>query len=264
MWIFETQNNPFREETHFKETVIMRVIGHIVAYILTSSIVYAHLLQKPLLGHIRGPLCGKRLVLKSSIKYEREFSRQRVFDVAYLLASERSCSSNQVSSDSTLIWGTEAFQRTYLQELDRIGTNYELSDSRHAMIPAIDEVTGGVVGYVDIEGRSLPDSRLPVPYISDCVVLRGWRRRGVGTCLVNEAFRHATEWNFREVYLHVDRNNAAAMGLYRSCGFVPVQGENGPLQEPAQVVAWGEHHDEEWKGWEERFSRLLLRKSMVD
>jgi ribosomal protein S18 acetylase RimI-like enzyme len=56
----------------------------------------------------------------------------------------------------------------------------------------------------------------------------GYRRRGVGRALVDQAVRWAVERRAREVILWVADHNSAARRLYERIGFRPT-GEGQPL-----------------------------------
>jgi RimJ/RimL family protein N-acetyltransferase len=49
---------------------------------------------------------------------------------------------------------------------------------------------------------------------------RDWRGRGVGSALIQAAIGLAREQNLHKLSLEVFAHNAAAIGLYRKCGFV--------------------------------------------
>lgn len=49
-----------------------------------------------------------------------------------------------------------------------------------------------------------------------------WRGRGVGRALMADALRQAANAGVKAMFLEVDKENAAALGLYRRLGFVQV------------------------------------------
>jgi len=84
------------------------------------------------------------------------------------------------------------------------------------------------LGLVDSR-RSQEEIELPplcCPYICNVAVSPGWRRRGVGTRLVElcEAFAK-DQWGQDVVYLHVEKTNQAAFELYENMGYRPCAGK---------------------------------------
>ena len=145
------------------------------------------------------------------------------------------------------------FHQKYLKELNRIMDKtskneldkMEMSESlmisddedtvdekgrKHCMIPALNVDDNSVVGFVDIETRD--SSSLPSPYVSDCVVSKSYRRCGVGSALIAAAEEKAMQWGENELYHYVNTENKGAVEFYRRCGFFPIKGEVGPLDEP--------------------------------
>lgn len=59
-------------------------------------------------------------------------------------------------------------------------------------------------------------------YICGMAVEATFRRRGIGSLLVQAAEDRAHIRGFSRIYLHVERANTAAIALYEGCGFVRV------------------------------------------
>lgn len=79
-----------------------------------------------------------------------------------------------------------------------------------------DEVVGSLNGYrLHNPGTSQPQLLLYEIDVKDA-----WRRRGVGTALVDAFLAEARACNASEVWVVANESNHAAMGLYRDCGFV--------------------------------------------
>eukprot|EP00892_Ulva_mutabilis_P006686 jgi/Ulvmu1/438/UM001_0445.1 len=76
------------------------------------------------------------------------------------------------------------------------------------------------------------DSALPPPfptkqparlYIGNLVVRETMRRKGCGTALLDAVERLGRRWRHKEVWLHVDVDNTAAIGMYHKAGYVTVK-----------------------------------------
>lgn len=76
-------------------------------------------------------------------------------------------------------------------------------------------VSGQVVGtcWLTYDGRRL--------YLHHLAIHPSYQRRGLGRYLTEKAIRHAQEMNV-QIKLEVPSDNPRAIGLYRSCGFHPV------------------------------------------
>ena len=75
-----------------------------------------------------------------------------------------------------------------------------------------ENVLASVTLYPDGEGASATEDIFCVPR---------WRRQGLTTALLKEAFRILRAEGFREAHLNVYEDNAPALALYRSLGYVP-------------------------------------------
>lgn len=85
------------------------------------------------------------------------------------------------------------------------------------------EVGGQVAGMINIWARIRPDSPdehpSPYAYVSDLVVLPGFRRAGLGRRLLEAAEEYARRRGTRRLRIGVLPGNEPARGLYRSFGF---------------------------------------------
>ena len=104
-------------------------------------------------------------------------------------------------------WGSPADERRYLKSIRRYP---------HAAV-LVAEGSEGIVGRLSISRDSHPASR----HVADLglMVADGWRRRGVGTALMQEALRWARGVGVRKVELHVFPHNAPAIAMYEKLGF---------------------------------------------
>lgn len=229
-------------------------------------------------------LCVESLIYKSQFPFLREYvcrgSRNIEPEVVFsdLTSSSVSEVAGLLALEKAGLFGLKSnvFTVAFVKELDRIQSYFHEDEryrkekgmvSRHAMVTAVESRTGTCVGYIDIEGRPSPvGSRLPMPYISDCVVHCSWRRQGIASLLLTEAVKRVRSWGRHEIFLYVDTTNSAALGLYRANGFVPVCGESGALEAPDVVEPFsGRAGDEEvaWAALKCDHERLLLWKSIV-
>jgi ribosomal protein S18 acetylase RimI-like enzyme len=85
------------------------------------------------------------------------------------------------------------------------------------------ETGGQVVGLVSIWLEREPESFLTnlagYAYLSDLVVLSAYRRRGIGTALLQQAEAYALEQGATALKINVLAKNRAAYDAYRKVGF---------------------------------------------
>ena len=81
-----------------------------------------------------------------------------------------------------------------------------------------------IVGFCDLDDR--PPTRCtgfmhnPRPYLSDVCVHPDYRRRGIARELLRRSEQLSqSEWNKTELYVRVDRTNAAALAAYQRRGY---------------------------------------------
>jgi GNAT superfamily N-acetyltransferase len=95
----------------------------------------------------------------------------------------------------------------------------------HALI-SVAELDGEVVDMVEVVllAAEPPDHQILVPRRAadvHTVVLDGYRGRGVGTALVAEAERIATDHGVSMIYANIYATNEEAVGFYSAAGFGP-------------------------------------------
>ena len=85
------------------------------------------------------------------------------------------------------------------------------------------EVDGAVVGFVGVRLRVPPgepdEDPAPYAYVTDLLVLRDHRRRGIGRALLDHAEQHAREAGASTIRIGVLANNQVARRLYREMGY---------------------------------------------
>ena len=93
------------------------------------------------------------------------------------------------------------------------------------------EINGRVVGSVAMSFQVPASGGFRSGHISDLLVAPLWRRRGVGTALLQSAERAASDRGLTQVTLDVDASNRAALALYFGTGYThyrPAQFPWGP------------------------------------
>jgi RimJ/RimL family protein N-acetyltransferase len=104
-------------------------------------------------------------------------------------------------------WRSAAEERRYLRALRRYA---------HAAV-FVAESDGGVVARLSVARDPHPASA----HVADLglMVAAGWRRRGIGRALLQQAVNWARESGIRKLELHVFPHNEPAIALYESFGF---------------------------------------------
>jgi [ribosomal protein S18]-alanine N-acetyltransferase len=90
------------------------------------------------------------------------------------------------------------------------------------------EMEGGVVGFIVVSCVA------GVAEVESLAVLREARRRGVGRALCREGMAWARGVGARSMELEVRASSEAALGLYRSLGFVEQGRRKGYYREPVE------------------------------
>ena len=88
-----------------------------------------------------------------------------------------------------------------------------LRDPRHHLVGAIAD--DRLVGFVSAVDYWHPDKPREL-WINEVGVAPAWRRRGVGTRLMQKTLEHARALGCREAWVLTEPDNAAALALYAS------------------------------------------------
>jgi RimJ/RimL family protein N-acetyltransferase len=83
--------------------------------------------------------------------------------------------------------------------------------ARADSVTLVAEVDGEIVGLAGLEGKEVAELGM--------VVASGWRRRGIGTRLMEALIAWARSVGAHKISLHVWPHNAAALRLYEKFGF---------------------------------------------
>mmetsp|Transcript_14484 Transcript_14484/g.13961 ORF Transcript_14484/g.13961 Transcript_14484/m.13961 type:complete len:221 (-) Transcript_14484:187-849(-) len=154
-----------------------------------------------------------------------------IFNAAFYISIEKlSISVEQASMSSPV------FNMMYLRELDRLKENFTKDINEHQVIVAKNK-EDEVIGYVDIDRRNVFDKRFPTPYVSDVIVQPLYRNIGVGACLLSYCSDVVCkkEWKESFLYLWVESENTKALNFYRNQQYVPIQAENGPIDDVSKI-----------------------------
>jgi aminoglycoside 6'-N-acetyltransferase I len=92
-----------------------------------------------------------------------------------------------------------------------------LRDLRHHLVAAIAD--NRIVGFVSALDYWHPDKPREL-WINEVGVTSAWRRRGVGTRLLQKMLEHARALGCREAWVLTEHDNAAALALYSKVGGV--------------------------------------------
>jgi GNAT superfamily N-acetyltransferase len=167
-----------------------------------------------------------------------------IYPAAQMIAIEK-CPSIFSGSSPLEGFSSPIFTFIYAQEVRRLMENYTIDPTKHQLIVAKSD-SGEIIGYVDIDRRddSIP-LRYPTPYVSDVIVRRDWRKRGVAQGLLQHCCEVCkSEWREPAMYLWVETSNLNALRLYNKLSFVPIRGESGPIDDPSRIKTWdlkGDH-----------------------
>jgi len=121
-------------------------------------------------------------------------------------------------------------QLMQLAELNRLQMNFSYGDTLHEMFVVIPKYgeTSDIVGFCDVDGRpmsqKLKDTNKypPRPYLSDLVVRKDWRRKGIASRLVKTSEVFVVESMGEErLFIRVEQDNQAAILMYNRMGYVP-------------------------------------------
>ena len=159
-----------------------------------------------------------------------------LYEAAYMMATERLSSSGMQTIPN--LQTSPVFTMMYVKELERLKDNYNKDPIDHQVLIARNDAQE-IVGFVDIDRRNIFGPRYPVPYLSDCVVRKDYRRYGVASALVNACCHIcSSQWNESNVHLWVETSNNDAIGLYQKMLFLPVKGETGPMDDVSEIRSY--------------------------
>jgi ribosomal-protein-alanine N-acetyltransferase len=106
-------------------------------------------------------------------------------------------------------------QRIELASYDHPWTLGNFADSLHAGYSMwVRETEGEIIGYYILMVAA------GEAHLLNLTVAPMWRRHGLGRDLLKHCLRRACDHHAESVFLEVRTSNAAAIGLYRSSGFV--------------------------------------------
>jgi aminoglycoside 6'-N-acetyltransferase I len=91
-----------------------------------------------------------------------------------------------------------------------------LADPRHHLAVAIED--GLVIGFVSAVHYDHPDKPQPELWINEVGVAPPRMRRGVARSLLDAMLAHGRTLGCAAAWVLTDRDNAAALALYRACG----------------------------------------------
>jgi aminoglycoside 6'-N-acetyltransferase I len=93
-----------------------------------------------------------------------------------------------------------------------------LNDDRHRIVVALDDNL--VVGFVSAVIYVHPDKAAPELWINEIGVAPTHQRQGMGKMLLQSLLDNARQVGCSEAWVLTDRENIAAMAMYRSAGGV--------------------------------------------
>jgi ribosomal protein S18 acetylase RimI-like enzyme len=96
-----------------------------------------------------------------------------------------------------------------------------LNDPRHRLVVAIDD--GTVVGFVSAVIYIHPDKSAPELWINEVGVAPTHQGQGIGKRLMQKTLGVAKEAGCTEAWVLTDRDNNAAMALYKSTGGIEAE-----------------------------------------
>lgn len=85
------------------------------------------------------------------------------------------------------------------------------------------EENGKVVGFCSVWLEKKPEELISTlkeyAYISDCILLPDFRRKGLGKSLLNAAEKHAIKTGMKTIIVGVLAKNTGAIEVYKKAGF---------------------------------------------
>lgn len=120
---------------------------------------------------------------------------------------------------------TNVAQEVFDNPIDPALTKEFLADPRHHLAVAIDD--GLVVGFASAVHYVHPD-KAPQLWINEVAVAPTHRRRGLGKAVINALLELGRQHRCTEAWVLTDRENPAAMALYRSAGGIEGADREGP------------------------------------
>jgi ribosomal protein S18 acetylase RimI-like enzyme len=185
----------------------------------------------------------KHLRIKADIR-SQIMNRIKAVEEGNKIINRSSAIGCDAHDHSKMLWSNQSF-RYKLERAVSLSTETHLwhrhhfakppkdpSILQHAMITAVNDDTGEVVGFVEIAMLPVPnieasDDSTIIPYaptIVNLVTCPEYRRRGIASTILESAKRYVKQqWDRApHIGLKVDDDNAPAINLYRKHGFCKV------------------------------------------
>ena len=103
--------------------------------------------------------------------------------------------------------------------IDEDATRAFLEDPNHLLVVALDDANAGqIVGFVSAVRTFHPDKKAPELWINEIGVAPPFQKKGVAKELLARLFEEARRQGCREAWVLTDKNNKAALALYKAAG----------------------------------------------
>jgi ribosomal-protein-alanine N-acetyltransferase len=106
--------------------------------------------------------------------------------------------------------------------------------TRNRVLMIIARMTRPLPDYEKIAGYIVAREMAGELHINNVAVREGYRRRGIGTCLLQRVLDQGRQMGARTAFLEVRSGNHAAQSLYKTCGFKPVSVRANYYSEPRE------------------------------
>ncbi len=135
----------------------------------------------------------------------------------------------------------------YLDECDGEKANFLVAELEETIV-------GFGLVYLDVTNTGKKKSHLPK--LSDLYIIKGYRRKGVATALIQARETLAKQYGYSQIYVSIDPSESPEMiALAKKLSYMPLQ------EKPYPVSAL--YYDSQGQAYEKNYFRLDFKKDLL-
>ncbi len=135
----------------------------------------------------------------------------------------------------------------YLDECDGEKANFLVAELEETIV-------GFGLVYLDVTNTGKKKSHLPK--LSDLYIIKGYRRKGVATALIQARETLAKQYGYSQIYVSIDPSESPEMiALAKKLSYLPLQDQAYPVS--------ALYYDSQGQAYEKQYFRLDFKKDLL-